>query len=312
MITLNKDGGLVRYADWSAIQSLPGYVQDLDPSRHKLESIVGRYAEKEEVRCGLSNCHTPHQRGYVVRTEDGHVTNIGKDCGRTYFGVDFETMSRNLDRDIENAENRERLWSFSFQADEVDAQIQNIRREQRGADWVHAGVQYLTTRSRGCPDPIVDRVTSMVKVRSNTLTAQRQLTEREIEELEAALAGSPGQHSDRRLPRPQYREEPIGTIDGFSALYPENNLRELLVLELEKGLQDFRMVDINSLISSELRRWVRWVNSVDSTCERARDIVDDGRRLLTSTNLRLLATMLKNADDKATFRAFLNTLPSAH
>lgn len=312
MITLNTDGGLVRYESWSAIQSIPGYVKDLDPAQHRLASIVGRYAEKEAVRCGLSNCHTPHQRGYVVRTEDGHVTNIGKDCGKTYFGVDFETMSRKLDRDIEDAENRERLWSFRFHLDDLEKQLQEIRRETHGADWVHAGIQSLSVRGRGCPDAIVDRIVSMVRIRSNSITVQRQLTEREVEELEAALEGSPGQRSATRLPRPQYREESIAVLDGFAALYPENNLRELLVLDLERGLEEFRSVDIDSIISSELRRWARWTSSIDAVCERAREIVDDGRRLLTSTNLRPLGTALKNGDDKARFRAFLSSLPAAY
>ena len=185
---------------------------------------------------------------------------------KTYFGVDFETMSRKLDRDIEDSENRERLWSFSFHIDELEKRLLSVRREQRGADWVHAGVQSLITRSRKCPDAIVDRVASMVRTRSNELTIDRLMTEREIEELEAAMEGASGTRSERKLPRPQYKQERLALIDGFPALYPENNLREFLVLGLQKSFEEFR--DINSLISSELRRWVRWANSVEPVLEQ--------------------------------------------
>jgi hypothetical protein len=37
---------------------------------------------------------------YVVATTHGIETNIGKDRGKTYFGVNFETMSKQFDRDI--------------------------------------------------------------------------------------------------------------------------------------------------------------------------------------------------------------------
>jgi hypothetical protein len=60
-----------------------------------------------------------HSRGYPVATKDGWLTNIGKDCGRICFGVDFETMSRQFDKDIAAKESRERIWSFSFRADEI-------------------------------------------------------------------------------------------------------------------------------------------------------------------------------------------------
>jgi phage-related tail protein len=37
---------------------------------------------------------------YVVATTHGIETNIGKDRGKMYFGVNFETMSKQFDRDI--------------------------------------------------------------------------------------------------------------------------------------------------------------------------------------------------------------------
>jgi hypothetical protein len=54
--------------------------------------------------------------------------------------VDFETMSRQFDRDIAAKENRERLWSFSFKLDEMTDDIATIRKGDgngRGADWIN-------------------------------------------------------------------------------------------------------------------------------------------------------------------------------
>jgi len=114
VITLSKDNGFVKVERWEDIESLPGFVSNLNPSEHKLKAIIGRYIFKDYIQCGLSNCHTPHGKGYIATTMDGLSINIGKDCGKKYFGVDFETLSNKFDRDYTEAENRERLWSFSF------------------------------------------------------------------------------------------------------------------------------------------------------------------------------------------------------
>ena len=93
MIVLNTGKELVRLESWADIEGRPGYSDNLDPSQHKLSAILGQYAFSAQIRCGLSNCHTPHHRGYLVVTQSGRETNIGKDCGKTYFGVDFEALA---------------------------------------------------------------------------------------------------------------------------------------------------------------------------------------------------------------------------
>ncbi len=116
MITLNSDRGLVQIDSWTDIETRPGFVKDLDPTAHKLKSIIGRYVFSDRIRCGLSNCHTPHAKGYIVVTEDGHETNIGKDCGKTYFGVDFEILSGQFERDLAASQNREAPREFCLQS----------------------------------------------------------------------------------------------------------------------------------------------------------------------------------------------------
>jgi hypothetical protein len=106
MITLNGEKELTRIHDWADILARPGFDGQLDPNAHELEAIIGSYALRDKIPCGLSNCRTPHGRGYLVATKDGRTTNIGKDCGRVYFGVDFETMLSQFTRDIAAKEHR--------------------------------------------------------------------------------------------------------------------------------------------------------------------------------------------------------------
>lgn len=58
-----------------------------------LSVIIGQHASTDWIRCGLSNCHTLHVRGYLVVTKSGLETNISKDCGKSDFVVAFETLA---------------------------------------------------------------------------------------------------------------------------------------------------------------------------------------------------------------------------
>ena len=123
MIVLGNQRELIRVETWEDITTRPGFDGNLNPANQKLASIIGQYGFKDQVPCGLSNCHTLHQRGYIVVTKEGRETNIGKDCGKNYFGVDFEELSAKFTRDIREKENREKLWSLSFRLEDVNAQI---------------------------------------------------------------------------------------------------------------------------------------------------------------------------------------------
>lgn len=81
MIAINTAKGPFKVESWEDVLERPGFTLDLDPNLHKLDSVIGRYVFGDMVRCGLSNCHTPHTRGYIVATKSGRETNIGTDCG---------------------------------------------------------------------------------------------------------------------------------------------------------------------------------------------------------------------------------------
>jgi len=300
MITLNGEKGLIRVESWEDIASRPGFVVDMNPSEHKLHAIIGRYIFKDRIRCGLSNCHTPHAKGYIVVTTDGYETNIGKDCGKREFGVDFDTLSRQFDRDIADAENRERLWSFAFGIEQLEERIAAIRKESFGADWSYKWSRALVTPGRELPDSLVRQFHSMIKTRSAAITIARVATEKEVEEKEAS-AGS-------AMPRPFYVEETVGQLDGIAALYPENDIRQLLILDIEQNLQSFKSKGVDDMSSAELKRWSKWVDSTESTIERAELSVKHARQLLRPENLRQMNETLDRAEDRKMLSAFLHKL----
>jgi hypothetical protein len=302
MINLNTAKEIIKVESWSDITSRPAFDGALNPNEHKLKEIIGRYAFGDRVRCGLSNCQQLHGKGYIVATDSGVETNIGKDCGKNYFGVDFETMSNKFDRDMTEKENREKLWSFRFRSESVAAQVRTLRSMEHGADWVYKTSRPLLDGGKDVPAMVVRTISALVRTRQPILTREREATDREVEQLEAERG--------RRLPRPQYVSEPFAELKGLEALYPENNLKTLLVIELEEQIKGLEQVDIDTLSYEQLRMWSKWLGSVDSTFEKATFALEKGRELLTHGNLQPLGEAAGlDSDGRVQFDRFLKPLP---
>lgn len=301
MIVLNTTKELINVENWADIEARPGFTPNVDPNAHKRLSIIGRYLHPERRRCDLPNCHTPHAKGYIVVTTDGRETNIGKDCGKNYFGVDFETMTQQFERDVTEKENRETLFTFSFRTEELRAKLTELRRQVRGADWVYRLTRALVEGSKGCPSVLVRQLGTMVKTRNPILLISREATSQEVENMESTQG--------RRLPRPQYIDEAVAQIDGIEALYPEADVRKLLVFDIEEPLKKFEGENIDSMTFERLRHWARWVNTViEPTVEAAARAVDHGRRLLVAENLQPLERLLGRGEDIDQFAKYLKTL----
>jgi hypothetical protein len=68
---------------------------------------------------------------------------------------EFETMSKQFDRDITEKENRETLWSFFFKLEDLTQTITDIRRGEQnapyGADWVYKKRAHSLPSTRTVP-----------------------------------------------------------------------------------------------------------------------------------------------------------------
>ena len=269
----------------------------------ELKEIIGRYYESEEVKCGLSICRTPHKRGYIVCTTDGYITNIGNHCGKKYFGVDFETMSKMLDHDLDMKEYREKLNYFD-------------RNERNGLiNWVENKIQISKdiirflksingeSESRLVPSLISNKIRDMAKTRNNTLTKVRELTKEE-KDLESSRRGAATKMSKDL----QYREEKIADIAGLGIMSSVEGLRELLVLELQDKLKIFPHERIDKLTDQELKDWNKWHQNISSTKNKIEQLIEEGMRFFEYDNLKHFEKILYDETDKRMWNEFLTPL----
>ena len=293
MITLTTERGLVRIGTWSDIETLPGFDKNIDPKTVKLQSILGKYRFADHVTCGLSTCHHKHFRGYVVVAEGGRVTNIGKDCGKTHFGVDFETLSREFDRDLLDRERREALHAARNRVDSYARQIDELKNAPKGGTWLNKQLKALREIGTGLPPNLCRVLDNLIRAQSNTLVRQRLASERELEIMRETGAIA----EDDKRSKVMIDEE-VGLLAGLPVLYAENDIRQLLVLNLGETMGRLRKIDIDSASSHELAILTKRVSNIEPTMERCQQIIVIGQQFFARENLAQLAEITESADDE--------------
>lgn len=307
MITLNSERGFVRIASWDDIESVPGFTADIDPKTVKLKEIIGSYTFDALIPCGLSTCHQPHGNGFLVVAADGRVTNIGRICGKKHFDVEFTQMSRVFLAAVRAQQNREFLGELKNRLLGITTEVATIRTEQHGAAWINTRVSQLTGKSTALPMPLINAVRQAVRRGDGTLVIERAATKQEREERSAAMDIKGLEHLRRNVPF--VVEEPVGQLDGFTALAPGNGLREILGV-IEPFLTALAETDIENLQDKQLRELSKVGGELDANLERLRSIVAAGRRLLTRQNIQQLTPFATSSADKRLFSAFLRDLPN--
>lgn len=103
--------------------------------------------------------------------------------------------------------------------------------------------------------------------------------------------------------------EKVGEIKGISALFPEHDLRRLLVDELEPLLKELETANPDIMSHRALGNLSKRLATVDADIERAREALGLHQILLTSTNLEQLLSLIDAKEERVAFSAYLKTLP---
>lgn len=301
MITLNTNQGLVRIQTWEEVETAAGFTAVLDPKASPLKSILGSYAFPDRHPCGLSSCRTGHGMGYLVQTARGEVTNIGHQCGEKHFSVTFTRMAKAYERDLRAKEQREDLVALQHRVPELLDRIEAMKAGPTGATWIVRTLTGLKERTHGLPERVLARVNALVRARDGTLTVGREATPEEVAQLRA--------RGQRVGPGPTYVDDVVGHLDGLAALYPQNDLRDLLVKRTSTYLQDLAGLDIATLPDKHRKTLAKDVLDIEPALAQAAEAIAQGQRLLTKANIGQLAEIAHSKEDRRQVLAFAGTLP---
>ena len=299
MITLNIEKQLTKIESWEDIETRPGFTVDIDPRTVKLKAIIGHYAFPNYHPCGLKNCRTRHGKGYLVVAEDGRETNIGHICGKTFFDADFVRMRRVYDADVRAKERRERLTAAQHRLQVWRQQIDDLKSGPHGASWIQRTLTKLSGLRRALPRTVGDQLDRIAKQRDGSLMKGRLATAAERERLRAQGVRLESQH---------YIPEKIGQLEGIAVLFPENDLRKLLVDDMD-AIDTLEGLDIESLTDRQLGDLDKMVAQIEPTLARAVDAIAAGTRFLTKNNLSQFEQLVETRADHEAVRAFVQQLP---
>lgn len=305
MITLNTEKDLIRISTMEEMESRPGFLKDLNPQQHELKSIIATYRFKDKVPCGFSNCHTPHLKGYIITTKSGHETNIGHQCGKREFGVSFENLRRTFDRDLKEKEFRETLYKFNRNIENFTAEIELIRNE---AGYFHKRCRELT-HTGTLPNRLVNEVRRMIRDRSASIYVYRETSDTDRQLQKASFQSfdfSPKKNSVAR-----YQSEKIGELKGIEALYPENDLRELLIKNLKYNLDELSELEVDHLNYRDLKKWSGWVGEAPVLLQKVKSSINKAKVCFVKENVRQLEAYLDDYSDEARFRNWVKDFPES-
>lgn len=306
MITLNTERGLERIASWDDIATISGFTPNIDPKTVKLKEIIGSYAFDAYIPCGLSTCHQPHGKGFLVAAVDGRVTNIGRFCGKTHFSVEFTQMSRVYLAAVRAQQNREFLRALKNQLPTISAEVGALKSGQNGASWIYSRINQLTGQTVSLPAPITNAVRQAIRRGDGILMKERAATKQEREDRAAAVDVAGLEHLRRNVSFGV--EIRVGQLDGFAAIAPGSELRPIL-LAIEPFISTLPDTDIDNLPDKQLRELSKVGGELDANLERLRTLVAAGRRLLVRPNISQLSPFATNRAETQLLEKFLRDLP---
>jgi len=275
MIRLSEDGKtFVDIQCWEDIIERPGFQQKLNPKEVKLKRIIGQYSINPKQPCGLKNCGTKHNRGYLVEAEDGLETNIGNVCGGKYFGVEFKELQNVFKMDSNAQRYREEIIEKQNQIHAIENTIKSLREGDYKADWCYDGVHSHMTRL--FPEFLSDRLISRAKRNNGIVTKEVALSNEERE-----LSSQAGDKS-------AYRTEQLFVIYGVAAAVSYKKIRNILATFFGGELDTFKNLDVETLDYNSLKTWHNWKNRIDHQLNKLREIIDDCNRFLAKSNIEMI------------------------
>lgn len=272
---------VLEFENFEEVQARDAYLFNVNPFDHKLKELIGYYQFKDKVPCGLTSCHTPHNKGYLAITETGIETNIGSHCGKTYFEADFDALRKTFEQRREINSRNQRLNEFLASASSLRQRVQEIWQRPTGGKWLHESLKEFL---RVYPERIKREVRSRAFRGPVVVHARRRATARERQVAEE-VDGNPNL---------KIVSVAVGQLRGLDAFM--HDVQELLKTDVLGLIQELEECD-PSIGASKRNEFVRRVADVEAKFETAEAAVAAGRKFFQPENLRLL--QLLTTDDKA-------------
>lgn len=260
------------------IASRPNFKTEIDTSTSTIYKLIAVYSFPNKQHCGKKGCHQPHNNGWLAVTTDGQETLIGSKCGLEWGGDKFSLEKTQLNRRVKRDTQLKAYYQILQDADLILDKVNEIKTRSKGADWLAKTIKKLE-------DACTFELMRMIRLRASrgetTITIETLKTkeERDIE----AVSKTGGVVSP-------YKVEIIGSLVGLELF--KYDLREVLMIEIYKKLQDMRLLNPTTLPTPTLNSLVKDAGAFRLLFKQSEDILSYADRFFSTTNNFKLIKML--------------------
>lgn len=305
MIFVRTATGSQKVEFWEEITSRPSFSNKISKSEHKLSEIIGFYQFKDKIHCGLKGCNQPHQKGYIVRTDDGIETNIGNICGADEFGVEFKELTEQFDNFMKLETNKMIVSEAKQKCDNWTAVIEGFRNTRPSIDTCASNIEKIQN-SNYSGRLASTEIRLLAKSQDGTVV----LTEVETAKWARSILFSSNKHM--RESGEATTDYILGKVSFVHVLLPENNLKNRFV-SIAEDIKSIRQVDLNTASSPVISDLALRANTVEERTRQLKSLLHDAGKFLTKKNFSAISAKLKNSStaqesELTHFESFLRTL----
>ncbi len=265
-------------ADISAITSRPNYQASLyfhpkHIGRHFGSIVAPYHLTGAKIKCGISDCGSPHWHGYLITTSDGLETNIGKDCGAKHFKADFTTEMRRHDELYERRLKIGRILSLKKEASSILMELQTLQAE-------YNFLKSLRFKLRGALSA-TDNQKLIYKLKTGDHNLYRYVVRTKAER-DAYLEANPAAKKTGVVPP---KEIKIGEISGFQFLGATYKDEEIFnYISPLKNLEQTKEQEIIEWKRGEINKTHSWFKDAKKI-ETIRSLIEFGTQFFTEENI---------------------------
>lgn len=277
-----------RFPSLEKIQEIEGYVEWLGSGAANLSEIIGDYSFKEKIHCGVNRhdrpghrCNTLHNNGVVIRTTTGQVTCCGGNCGRNYFGGDYENAKATFDAKKKRAQDREQ---FAGYVDNAALWVNKITAIKQRSHLLIDRIKLIFSAILNTDNPGLKRAFATLKKDQGIIRVASKKSEDNF------FAGE-GKGNNAHL-------EVIETIEAISVHDSYLKVAEKID-SLDVLVKDLQLININFLGEKEIEDAVLRFKNVPADFVELEKFIKDAERHLRAENLKrfiALKTQISRGD----------------
>jgi hypothetical protein len=278
-------GRLIRFESYAEISPRPNFVPALDVAAAVPKEVIGAYyfVKLDERKCGIRNCGTQHQAGFLIAMEGGQEILVGNRCGEKKFGLAFKELVREANRRDRIARDQDEVAATIQRAPALLGQIEEILARDRGAKWL---ASRLADFRKFMPPESLHELSRRARRGEADIHDFRRMTKDEVE-----VAKATGQISND-APGPFIHRTVVAALDGLEVW--GSDLRALLIDDVQTGVRQLIALSPQQMPGTKLRKTVSWIRELSLKLERVEELIRAGQKFFDPDNLKHLTLLEVN------------------